>query len=184
MHPEDSLLQSGRFLEFRKVGRWEYFQRRNVKGCVAILAVTDDRKVVLVEQYRPPVRVRTIELPAGLAGDIPLQEDEPLVTAAKRELKEETGYEAQHWTRLTEGPSSSGITTEVVTFFHATGLTRMNEGGGDHSEDIQVHFVDMADIPQWCARQEAAGKLVDFKIFAALYLARSGNREPEGRLWY
>ena len=62
MHPEDSedkLLESGRFLEFRAVGTWEYFQRRNVKGCVAILAVTDDRKVVLVEQYRPPIRIRT-----------------------------------------------------------------------------------------------------------------------------
>lgn len=181
---DDSLLKRGRFLEFRKVGKWEYFQRCNVKGCVAILAITDDRKVVLVEQYRPPLRRRTIELPAGLAGDIPLQEDEPLVTAARRELKEETGYEAKNWTRLTEGPSSSGITTEVVTFFYATGLTRMHEGGGDHTEDIRVHFVEMADVPHWCARREKDGAIIDFKIFAALYLARSQDHETKGRLWY
>ena len=187
MHQEDSedkLLESGKFLEFRTVGTWEYFRRRNVKGCVAILAITDDRKVVLVEQYRPPVRTRTIELPAGLAGDIPLQEDEPLLTAAQRELKEESGYEAKNWTRLTEGPSSSGITTEVVTFFYATGLTRMHEGGGDHAEDIQVHFVDLGDVPNWCARREADGKMIDFKIFSALYLARSQDHETKGRLWY
>ncbi|MEM7699899.1 MAG: NUDIX hydrolase, partial [Verrucomicrobiota bacterium] len=89
---EIETLVSGRFIDLCRTARgWEYATRSNAKGCVAILAETDDKRVVLVEQFRPPVGKRVIELPAGLAGDIPLQEEEPLVVAAKRELKEETG---------------------------------------------------------------------------------------------
>ncbi len=174
----------GKYLEFRETEKgWEYVMRPNCKGVVVILAVTDDRKVVLVEQYRPPVDCKVIELPAGLAGDIPLQEDEPLVVAAKRELKEETGYIAKNWTMLTEGPSSAGITTELISIFYATGLTKVSEGGGDASEDIRVHYVDLADVPSWCANQQADGLMVDFKIFAALYLAKLKAKPSEARVW-
>src|SRR5690606_36132250 len=101
-------LHEGRFLALRRTAAgWEYAARVNAKGCVAILAVTDDRRVVLTEQYRPPVGRPVIELPAGLAGDIPLQKDEPLLSAAKRELKEETGYVAKNWTMLLEGDRKS-----------------------------------------------------------------------------
>jgi len=167
-------LHQGRFLNYCRTGRgWEYVTRGNAKGCVAVLAVTDDHRVVLTEQYRPPVGRRVIELPAGLAGDIPLQEDEPLLSAAKRELKEETGYEAKHWTVLGEGPSSAGLTDEFITLFHASGLLRMTDGGGVGSEEIRVHFVHRSDVPRWCRDRRAEGLQVDFKIFAALYLART-----------
>ncbi len=181
----DPILHEGRHLIFRSTEHgWEYISRRRVKGCVAILAMTDDKRVVLTEQFRPPVGRRVIELPAGLAGDIPLQEDEPLVVAAKRELKEETGYEARNWTVLTEGPSSAGQSDEVITFFYATGLTKMTEGGGVGGEEISVHYVHQADIPAWCRDRQRAGVLVDSKIFAALYLARSLNQSTEPKLWY
>ncbi len=111
----DEVVHAGKFLSYRRTDRgWEYVTRSNAKGCVAILAVTDDRRVILTEQYRPPVGRQVIELPAGLSGDIPLQEDEPLLVAAKRELKEETGYEAKNWTVLFEGTSSAGMTDEMV----------------------------------------------------------------------
>ncbi len=181
----DTIHHTGRYLEYRETDKgWEYVVRPNAKGCVAILAITDDRRVVLTEQYRPPVAKNVIELPAGLAGDIPLQEDEPLETAARRELKEETGYEAKSWVRLTEGPSSAGLTTETNTIFQATELTKMTEGGGTASEDIRVHLVDLGDIPTWCADRQAEGKMVDFKIFAALYLSRQLSGDSGGRLWY
>ena len=183
--PEDShLLHGGRHLELVETGGWEYVQRRKVKGTVAIVAVTDDKKLVLVEQYRPPVGKYVIELPAGLAGDIPFHEDEPLVAAARRELKEETGYEAKHWAALGEGPSSAGLTTETITFFHATGLTKTGAGGGDHHEEIRVHYVPVADVLKWCRDQERDRKMVDFKIFAGLYLARAQTGLSEARLWY
>lgn len=183
--PEDArLLHGGRFLEFYETGGWEFVRRRKIKGTVAIVAVTDDKKLVLVEQYRPPVGRAVIELPAGLAGDIPYQEDEPLVAAARRELKEETGYEARHWACLGEGPSSAGLTSEVITFFHATGLAKLGEGGGDHHEDIRVHYVPLLDVLKWCRDREREGMLVDFKVFAGLYLAKAQSGLTETRLWY
>lgn len=167
-------LHQGRYLNYCRTGRgWEYVTRGNAKGCVAVLAMTDDHRLVLIEQYRPPTGRRVIELPAGLAGDIPLQEDEPLLSAAKRELKEETGYEAKHWTVLGEGPSSAGLTDEFITLFHASGLVRMTDGGGVGGEEIRVHFVHRSDVPRWCRDRRAEGMQVDFKIFAALYLAKA-----------
>ncbi|MCG8599288.1 MAG: NUDIX hydrolase [Verrucomicrobiales bacterium] len=182
---EPETVHEGKFLNYcRTESGWEYVTRSNAKGCIAVLAVTDDKRVVLVEQYRPPVGKSVIELPAGLAGDIPLQEDEPLLSAAKRELKEETGYEAKNWKTLGVTPSSAGLTDEMNTIFYATGLTRMTEGGGVGGEDITVHFVNQFDVPKWCEDRRREGKLVDFKIFAALYLARGAEQSTQSRLWY
>ena len=181
---DDQIKYAGKFLEFRETERgWEYVIRPNCKGVVAILAVNNDKQVVLVEQYRPPVNRNVIELPTGLAGDIPLMEDEPLVVAAKRELKEETGYQAKHWATLTEGPSSAGLSKELITLFHATGLTKVSEGGGDATEDIRVHCIDIPHVPTWCARRREEGMMVDYKIFAALYLAGAGTQLSDSRLW-
>jgi len=185
MAEEAEDIYQGKFLTYRKTSaNWEYVTRSNAKGAVAILAITDDKQVVLTEQYRPPVERNVIELPAGLAGDIPLQKEEPLVTAAKRELKEETGYEAKNWSMLSEGTSSAGLTDEFVTLFYATGLTRMTQGGGVAGENIKVHFVHQADVTKWCRDRQSEGKFVDFKIFAALHLAKSLNQSTESRLWY
>lgn len=185
MSQPDDILHEGKFLTCLRTEKgWEYVSRSNAKACVAILALTDDKRVILVEQFRPPVGKNVIELPAGLAGDIPLQEDEPLVVAAKRELKEETGYVAKNWTSLMAGVSSAGLTDEKSTIFYATGLTKMTEGGGVGDENIKVHFVHQADVPNWCRDRLAEGKDVDFKIFAALHLARSMNHSTEGRLWF
>lgn len=185
MAEESEEIYRGKFLTYRKTSaNWEYVTRSKAKGVVAILAITDDKQVVLTEQYRPPVGRNVIELPAGLAGDIPLQEEEPLMTAAKRELKEETGYEAKNWTTLSEGTSSAGLTDEFVTMFYATGLTRMTQGGGVGGENIKVHFVHQADVTKWCRDRQSEGKYVDFKIFAALHLARSLTQSTEPRLWY
>ena len=175
---------SGRFLEFHETELgWEYVIRSNIKGTVGILAITDDRKVVLTEQYRPPVNAPVIELPAGLAGDIPLQEDEPLETAARRELKEETGYEAKTWRKLIDGPSSAGLTNEVVTIFHASGLTRVHEGGGLRGENITVRIIDLGEVMRWCSEQRSEGKLVDFKVFAALYAWKASESGSGGKFW-
>ncbi|MBP6785121.1 MAG: NUDIX hydrolase [Verrucomicrobiales bacterium] len=185
MSGSDEVIHNGKFLTYARTAKgWEYVTRANAKGCVAILAMTDDRRVILTEQYRAPVGRQVIELPAGLAGDIPLQEDEPLLVAAKRELKEETGYVAKNWTMLLEGTSSAGMTDEMVSLFYATGLTKMTEGGGEGGEDIKVHYVHQSDVMKWCRDRQAEGMRVDFKIFAALHLARAVSQSTESRLWY
>lgn len=164
-------LHEGRFLSMVRRGRWEYVARRNTTGVVIIIALTPEDRLILVEQYRPPVGTRVIELPAGLAGDIAGSEHEDLSVAAVRELEEETGWTAASMTRVAAGPVSAGLTSEVVTFFRADGLARIGPGGGDPTEDIIVHEILRADLPAWIAAREAEGMLVDPKVWVALLFA-------------
>ena len=93
-----------------KEGNWEFVDRLNATGAAVIVAVTENQKLLLVEQYRIPVKSRTIELPAGIIGDGPEGSAEDPKEASRRELLEETGYSAEDIAVLTIGPSSSGIT--------------------------------------------------------------------------
>lgn len=166
----------GRYIELVDEDGWEYVRRHASTGVVVIVATTDDRKLVLVEQARVPVHRRTIELPAGLVGDQPGTAGESLETAAARELEEETGFQASRWHLLVEGPSSVGISSEVVTFFRATGLSRVGPGGGDSSENIVVHVVPLREVPSFLSQKVAAGILIDPKVFAGLYFL--GTERP------
>jgi ADP-ribose pyrophosphatase len=94
-------------------------------------------------------------------------------------LEEETGYRAAKLERLFAGPLSAGMTTEVVTFFRATELEKAGDGGGGGNEKIIVHEVPFAEAETWLAGQEAAGKLVDPKVYAGLYVLRRGTRAAE-----
>ena len=60
------ILHEGDFLRMVREGEWEYIERNSCRGIVIILAMTDDQRVILVEQYRQPVHKRVIEFPAGL----------------------------------------------------------------------------------------------------------------------
>ena len=161
---------TGRFARYVDRDGWEYVERTNVAGIVAIAALTDDGNVVLVEQHRPPVDRRVIELPAGLAGDDHATRDEPLEQAARRELREETGYEAETMERVLAGTPSAGIIDEVITFFRARGLRKVEDGGGDASEEIEVHEVPLSDVTTWLAAREARGRLVDLKVYVGLHV--------------
>lgn len=160
----------GRYLEVVDEEGWEYVRRHSTSGVVVIVATTDDGQLVLVEQPRIPVHRRTIELPAGLAGDGPDNGDESMEQAATRELEEETGFQAAHWRRMFEVPSAVGMSTELATFYRATGLTRVGAGGGDATEQITVHVVNVADMASFLSEKEASGLLIDSKVYAGLYL--------------
>ncbi|HEX6739175.1 MAG TPA: NUDIX hydrolase [Vicinamibacteria bacterium] len=168
---ERAVLAEGKYLRLVVEDGWEFVERKSTTGIVVIVAVTEAQELLLVEQLRPPVRCRVIELPAGLAGDVAGQEGEELAAAAQRELGEETGYEAEAFEALGGGPPSSGTTSEVVTFFRATGLRRTGRGGGDAHEDIEVHAVPVAGLRDWLRAREGDGRLVDPKVFAGLALA-------------
>jgi ADP-ribose pyrophosphatase len=165
-------LAEGKYLRLIAHGTWEYAARTTASGAVMIVAVTPERKLVLVEQYRIPLGCHAIELPAGLAGDIPGEEHEAFQIAAERELLEETGYTAKKWQWLMTGPSSPGMCTELLTMFLAKDLTREHAGGGDHTEDIVVHEIPLDEVPDWLNKQHAAGKAIDLKIYAGLYFAQ------------
>jgi ADP-ribose pyrophosphatase len=162
-------LYEGRWLSLRKRGRWEYAERNNPGGAVIILAVTPEDKVLFVEQYRVAIQKHTIEMPAGLVGDLADQLEEGALLAASRELEEETGYRCERVEFVHEGPSSSGMSTEMITFARAHGLTRVGPGGGDESENIVVHEVPRAEAGAWLFARAREGYSIDPKLFAGLW---------------
>jgi ADP-ribose pyrophosphatase len=165
------VIAQGKFLRFVNLNGWEYVDRPNISGIVMIAPVTDDGKIVLVEQYRPPLRARVLELPAGLIGDIAGKEEEELLEGTRRELLEETGYEAGELIHIGAGPISPGLTDESVNVFVARKLRKVAAGGGDAKESIEVHEVPIAHIHEFLATKERAGCKIDLKIFMGLYFA-------------
>lgn len=159
-------LAEGRYLRFSRRGRWEFVERREVSGIVAVVALTDDDRLLLVEQWREAVRRRCIELPAGL-----VDPGETLAEAAARELMEETGYRAARFDPLFEGPPSAGLSAELIWFFRAHGLSRIGAGGGDDAEQIAVHAIPRDEIAGWLAAAPARGLTIDPKLFVGLFCA-------------
>jgi ADP-ribose pyrophosphatase len=161
------LLWQGKYLEVRRDGTWEYAARVGGMGAAAILAVTDAREIVLVEQLRRALGRPTIELPAGLIGD---DGDFDPAAAAARELDEETGFTATRWETVGEFATSPGMSSEMFALFRATGLTRTGAGGGVAGEDITVHVVPLDGIGGWLSAQRGRGCVIDCRLIAALGL--------------
>ena len=169
VEPELKTVWTGRFISMAMRGNWEFTVRNSHLPAVGILPVTDNGNVVLIEQFRPAVNESIIELPAGIAGDLPGAEDEPLLNAAQRELLEETGYVAGRWTELVSGYSSPGLSDEAVALFLAQDLEKRGPGGGDEHESITVHEVPMNELMPWL---QSHGAHVDLKLLAALFAAQ------------
>jgi ADP-ribose pyrophosphatase len=168
-------LFEGKYLRLKRIGRWEYAERTNASSAVIVVAVTPDDCLLFVEQYRHPVQCASIEMPAGLVGD--LGHAESVEVAARRELLEETGWEAGQIEYLMAGPSSSGMSNEVIAFVRASGLRRVHAGGGDESEQITVHEVPRAEAASWLHGKLLAGYSIDPKLYAGLYFLDHG---PDG----
>jgi ADP-ribose pyrophosphatase len=166
------VLGAGRFVELVREKGWEYLHRPGISGIVIVVAETPSGELLLVEQWRQPVNAYVIELPAGLAGDVPGEEHEPLERAARRELIEETGWDAESFRLLGRCVPSPGATSEVVTYYEARGLRQVGAGGGDEHEDIRVLAVPKADLDGWLLEREAEGRIVDMKLWAGLELLR------------
>jgi ADP-ribose pyrophosphatase len=168
-------LYEGRWLRLRQRGRWEYAERTNPGGAVIIVAVTPADRVLFVEQYRVPILQTTIEMPAGLVGDLAEQSDESALQAARRELEEETGYRCQRMEFIHRGPSSSGMSTEMIAFMRAWDLEKVGPGGGDATENIVVHEVPRREAGAWLLARAAEGYSIDPKLFAGLWFIEHGG---------
>jgi ADP-ribose pyrophosphatase len=118
-------------------------------GSAVMLAMDDKKRILLVRQYRLPAEKYLWELPAGKldAGEKPLQ-------AAKRELAEETGYQARTWKKLVSFYPSPGYVAERMTIFLATDLT---EGTATPMEDERIET-------EWFKRKEIGAMIEDGKI--------------------
>ncbi len=164
------VLYRGKFVNLVREGHWEFCERVHQTSAAMIFARTQEGGILLVEEFRPPIARQSICFPAGLIGDTGTEDAE---TAARRELLEETGYEASEMRFLYDGPSSPGITSEYLSFFLATGLVKRTEGGGVQNERITVHVVPESSVETWLEAQRAAGKAIDPRIYAGLYALRT-----------
>jgi ADP-ribose pyrophosphatase len=159
--PPPEVMCAGKFVRALRRGKWEYASRANHIRAVVILAEYDG-KVILIDQPRVPVGARCVELPAGLVGD-----EDPNATpetTAIKELEEETGFTAEGVERLGDFHASPGMLSESFTLVRAHGVRRIGEGGGDENEDIAVHLVARADIPNFVEQKRAEGFAVDVKL--------------------
>jgi ADP-ribose pyrophosphatase len=169
---KSAVLYEGEHLQLRRRLGWEYAEHRVAKESVMVVALTSDERIVLVEEFRPAVDAAVVHLPAGLVGD---EGPEDSASAARRELLEETGWEASSLEVLGRGPGSAGMSSEVVAFYLARGVERTGEQGERESREIRVHVVPIGGLLEWSREKEREGTLVDPKVWAGVFLA--GRRE-------
>ncbi len=131
------------------------------RGSAVMMAVDSKKRILLVRQYRLPARRSLWELPAGR-----LDEGETPLAAAKRELREETGYRARTWKKLVSFFPSPGFVSEKMTIFVATDLTG-GEAQPMDDERIECRWFTPKELGQWIR----AGKIEDGKTLIG-FLAR------------
>ena len=133
-------------------------------GAVAILALDDDRNVVMVYQYRHPFGRRLLELPAGL---LDLDGEAPHLSAA-RELKEEAGLAAAEWRVLVDLDTAPGFSDESVRVYLATGLTDVDRPDGhDEEADLTLRRVPLDEAVQMVFAGEIVNSIAVAGILAA-----------------
>ena len=157
----------GDHIYVRERDHWQYVERKKAREAAVVVAETRNGELILTEQFRPPVNARVIDFPAGLIGDEDPDTDGP--ETARKELEEETGYTCESVELLVRGPSSPGITSEIVSVYRAHGVQKVGRGGGIGGEDITVHVVPKGDLRSFLREKAEAGVLIDLKV--GLYLA-------------
>jgi ADP-ribose pyrophosphatase len=136
-------------------GEREYIRH---PGAVAIVALTEDRKLLLERQYRYPPRREFIEVPAGK-----IDPGEAHLATAKRELLEETGYRAEEWTRLCVLHTAIGYADEAIELYLARKLT-LQERKLDPGEFLETFLLPFDDA----VAMVRDGRISDVKTVAAV----------------
>lgn len=132
------------------------------RGASAIVPVDEEGNVYLVRQFRAPLNEILTEIPAGKLDYI----GEDSLEAAKRELREETGFTAEKWTLLTKMVTTPGFTNEAIAIYLAEGLTK---GETDPDDD---EFIELEKLPlREAIAQICSGALRDSKTIVGLLLA-------------
>ena len=134
-------------------------------GAVSIVPLLDDGRVVVVRQFRGPLNMDVLEIPAGKRD---VEGEEPSITA-HRELEEEVGLRAEHVELLLDFYNSPGFCDEHSFAYLATGLTEVERAPvGPEEAAMTIEHVRLDDVPSLIA----SGELVDAKSIIALLIAR------------
>lgn len=148
-------------------------------GAVAVAALDEHDRLVLIQQYRHPLGRRIWELPAGLL-DVP---DESAVETAARELAEEAGLAAAEWSVLVDVAASPGMTDEVVRVFLARGLSTVDRvvPGDDEEADLVIRRVPLVDVVRMVLTGEiinnaaVAGVLATYAVLTGAAVLRPAD---------
>jgi len=122
--------------------RWEAVERIQNGNIVLLFPVTVHRELILVKQYRFPIGMEVIELPAGILD----REGESMEDAAARELREETGHRAESMTLLLQGMFDSGTIGDRANVYYAANCVRIGDPQPEASEQIEVITVPVDKI--------------------------------------
>ncbi|RLQ86572.1 NUDIX hydrolase [Mycetocola zhadangensis] len=142
-------------------------------GAVAVFAMDENDQVLLIQQYRHPVRSREWEIPAGL---LDIEGEDPLV-AAKRELAEEVDLEARDWDVLAEFATSPGGSDEVIRIYLARGLTATSEPFEREAEEADI-------VTRWAPLDELVTAVLERRIQnPSLCIAVLAASAAEQRNW-
>lgn len=123
-------------------------------GAVAVVAITDEGKMVMVEQFRKALERSIVEIPAGK-----LEPGEAPETTAKRELEEETGYRASSWKHIQTFSTSPGFADETIHLYEASGLELVQTPAAMDEDE----FVELMEV----TIEEAEAMMQDERIFDA-----------------
>lgn len=166
-------IHEGRVIQLRRDevelpnGRKAYREVAEHPGGVVVLPVLDDGRLIFVEQFRYPLGHTLLELPAGKLepGEAPLE-------SIRRELIEETGYEADHWEELSYIFTAPGFCNEKLWLFKAHGLRQVHEEGTcAHNPEEQVEFLRcLTFTPEEAFQKVRERKIVDAKTICLLTL--------------
>ncbi|UQZ77008.1 ADP-ribose pyrophosphatase [Niallia circulans] len=139
-------------------------------GAVAVIAITDDNKLVMVEQYRKPLEKVIVEIPAGK-----LEKDEEAALCARRELEEETGYECESLELVSSFYTSPGFADEIIHVYVAKGLKQKeNAAGLDEDEFVNVLEITLDEALEFIKEK----RIFDAKtIFGVQYLQIANLKE-------
>ncbi len=141
-------------------------------GAVAILALDDAQRVLMIRQYRHPVGRLLWEIPAGLqdtAGESPLQ-------TAQRELLEETGYRASRWHTLLDYFSSPGYSTERIRIFLARGVEQAADNGYVREQEEKYIVADWVPLAE-AVQLALSGKLHNGPAIAGVLAGYAASSE-------
>jgi ADP-ribose pyrophosphatase len=131
-------------------------------GAVMVVPELDDGSLVLERQFRYPLRRSLVEFPAGK-----IDPGEDILTCARRELREETGYTARDWTYLGGFHNAVGYCDERIEVFLARGLT-FEAAASDDGEVLEIFTATLAELLDWIA----TARVTDVKTIIGAYWLR------------